>query len=168
MHRAHDMRLDRTLAMKVLSAHTADRQEVRKPFEREARGSRMNCNADRRLAVLGTDYQLSCRCERRTYVMPTIPQGYVQCEVCREFNGSTDARNLSWPGGHPATGQVSVTCLCHGIPCPRCKTRLIHRPITNTFYPESNSIEHTPYFWGMFPCKECRAKERERTKGGRS
>ena len=56
--------------------------------------------------------------------------------------------------------------LCHGIPCPRCKARLIHRPISNTFDPESNSIWHTPYFGGMMPCKECRAKEREGTKGG--
>jgi hypothetical protein len=78
--------------------------------------------------------------------MPTIPPGYVQCEVCGEFNGSTDARTLSWLGERHEAGQVSVTCLCHGIPGPRCKTRLIHRPISNTFDPESNSIEHTPVF----------------------
>jgi hypothetical protein len=99
--------------------------------------------------------------------VPTIPDGYLQCNVCGEFNGSTDSRNLTWPEGHPAAGQVrqvSVTCLCHGIPCPRCKTRLIHRPISNTFYPESNSIGHTPYFGGMIPCAECRTKERDGTK----
>jgi hypothetical protein len=25
-----------------------------------------------------------------------LPPGYVQCDVCGEFNGSTDAKNLSW------------------------------------------------------------------------
>ena len=87
-------------------------------------------------------------------LLPAIPQGYVQCEVCGEFNGTTDARNLS---RCPRNAQVGMTCLCHGIPCPRCKTRLIHRPISNTYYRESNSMEHVPSFSGMIPCTACRA-----------
>ena len=39
------------------------------------------------------------------------PPGYVQCNVCGEFNGSTDAKNLSWQGIQPK-GPVSVSCLC--------------------------------------------------------
>jgi serine/threonine protein kinase len=37
VYRARDTRLDRTVAVKVLPAHTADRPEVRQCFEREAR-----------------------------------------------------------------------------------------------------------------------------------
>src|SRR5256714_2361218 len=37
VYRARDTRLDRTVAVKVLSAHLADNQDVRQRFEREAR-----------------------------------------------------------------------------------------------------------------------------------
>ena len=94
---------------------------------------------------------------------PAIPRGYVQCDVCGEFNGSTDAKNLSWRGGRPPSGKISVTCLCHGIPCKRCG-RLMHRPISNTYYPGANEVGHWPYFVGCFPCAECRAKERDAKK----
>jgi hypothetical protein len=70
---------------------------------------------------------------------PLLPPGYRQCAVCGEFNGSTDAKNLSGKN-YSRTGIVSVTCLCHGIPCPRCKTTLIHRPVSNRYYPEANEV----------------------------
>ena len=92
--------------------------------------------------------------------MTKIPEGYVQCEVCGEFNGSTDERNLANPNGLTQTGSIGVSCLCKGIPCRRCKTELIHRPGSNTYYPDSNTVWHTPGFWGMIPCKECAEKER--------
>jgi eukaryotic-like serine/threonine-protein kinase len=37
VHRARDTRLDRTVAIKVLPAHLADKPELRERFEREAR-----------------------------------------------------------------------------------------------------------------------------------
>lgn len=85
------------------------------------------------------------------------PPGYVQCNVCGEFNGSTDAKNLSWQGIQPK-GPVSVSCLCHGIPCRRCG-KLMHRPVSNSYDLESNEVWHTPYFVGTFPCPDCRTKE---------
>jgi hypothetical protein len=89
-----------------------------------------------------------------------LPPGFVQCGVCGEFNGSTDAKNLSSGNRCRPSGRISVTCLCHGIPCPRCKTRLIHRPITNTYYPDVNEVWHWPYFAGLAGCTECRVTVR--------
>jgi len=37
VYKARDTRLDRTVAVKVLSAHLSDRPELRERFEREAR-----------------------------------------------------------------------------------------------------------------------------------
>ena len=79
------------------------------------------------------------------------PPGYIQCNVCGEFNGSTDAKNLSGKN-YSRTGKISVTCLCHGVLCPRCKTTLIHRPISNTYYPEANEVWHWPYFAALAGC----------------
>lgn len=92
-----------------------------------------------------------------------IPPGFVRCAVCGEFNGSTDAANLLWPGGNAPKSQVSVTCLCHGISCSCCKTQLIHRPGSNTYDPGSNSVEHWPYFAGLLPCKQCRTAKAKRS-----
>jgi len=88
---------------------------------------------------------------------PPLPPGYIRCNVCGEFNGSTDAKNLSGKN-YSRTGKISVTCLCHGIPCPRCKMALIHRPVSNTYDPEANEIRHWPYFAGLMRCAECRRK----------
>jgi hypothetical protein len=88
---------------------------------------------------------------------PPLPSGYVQCDVCGEFNGRTDPKNLSWGDRYRPAGQISVTCLCHGIPCPRCKKTLIHRPVSNTYYPDVNEVWHWPYFAGLGGCTECRA-----------
>jgi hypothetical protein len=87
---------------------------------------------------------------------PPLPPGFVQCDTCAEFNGTTDASNLSWNSSDPPTGEISVSCLCHAILCPRCKKNLIHRPISNTYYLASNRIEHWPYFAGLGGCAECR------------
>jgi hypothetical protein len=91
-----------------------------------------------------------------------LPAGFVQCDICGEFDGTTDASNLSWGDRYRPTGQISVTCLCHGIPCPRCKMRLIHRPISNTYYPDVNEVWHSPYFSALAGCAECRAMMRNR------
>ncbi|HXY10067.1 MAG TPA: hypothetical protein VEI52_19655, partial [Terriglobales bacterium] len=75
---------------------------------------------------------------------PPLPPGYIRCNVCGEFNGSTDAKNLSGKN-YSRTGKISVTCLCHGVLCPRCKTTLLHRPVSNTYDPEANEVWHWPY-----------------------
>lgn len=87
-----------------------------------------------------------------------LPPGYVQCDVCGEFNGSTDAMNLSWGDRLRGERKISVRCLCQGIPCPRCKTTLIHRPVSTTYYPETNEVWHWPYFAELIPCAKCRSK----------
>ena len=91
---------------------------------------------------------------------PYVPPGFVQCAVCGEFNGTTAARNLSWHGHSAPRHKVTVTCLCHGFPCKYCG-KLLHRPISNEYDPETNSIWHQPYFAGWFGCWECEEKRRE-------
>jgi hypothetical protein len=41
---------------------------------------------------------------------PREPPGYERCDVCNEYNGTTDASNLSWNSSPPPTGEISVTC----------------------------------------------------------
>jgi len=89
-----------------------------------------------------------------------LPPGYAKCHVCGEFNGSTAAVNLSWGDHFRPAGKISVTCLCHGVLCPRCKTTLIHRPVSNTYYPEANEVWHWPYFAALAGCAECRSAGR--------
>ncbi len=90
--------------------------------------------------------------------MEKLPAGFERCAVCGEFNGATEARNLSWGGSanQPApTTIVTVSCLCKGVPCQRCKKNLVHRSGSNSYYEQSNSVEHSPWFAGMMPCRPC-------------
>jgi hypothetical protein len=41
----------------------------------------------------------------------------------------------------------------------------MHQPASDSYYPEAHEVWHTPYFAGLFPCAECRAKEEEEKKG---
>lgn len=87
-----------------------------------------------------------------------LPAGFERCAVCGEFNGATEARNLSWGGSSSPpspTTIVTVSCLCKGVPCQRCKKNLVHRSGSNTYYEASNSVEHAPWFAGMMPCRPC-------------
>jgi len=89
---------------------------------------------------------------------PRVPPGYERCDVCNEYNGTTDASNLSWNSSQHSAGEtITVSCRCHGILCRNCGKNLINRPISNTYYPASNQIEHWPYFAGLIPCSGCRA-----------
>jgi hypothetical protein len=86
-----------------------------------------------------------------------IPDGLVKCEVCGEYRGKTKEKNLSnWRNLEKL---ISVSCLCEGILCPKCKKNKIHRPVSNSYFPEDNSVWHYPYFSGMRPCDECRNKK---------
>lgn len=92
-----------------------------------------------------------------------IPDGFIKCEICGEYKGKTKKRNLNW--NSPLADEemdeyTSVSCLCDGIPCPKCKKNKIHRPISNSYYEEGNFIEHWPYFSGLRSCDECIRKDK--------
>jgi len=90
-----------------------------------------------------------------------IPEGFVKCEICGEYNGKTKAKNLNWHDSmflkdkERREGYISVSCLCKGIVCRACNKNKIHRPISNSYEEETNSIGHWPSFSGMRPCQEC-------------
>lgn len=99
--------------------------------------------------------------------MPTfpraIPDGLAQCADCGEFRGEVRLRELSnqlSPADDPEE-IIRITCLCQGIPCPKCKVQKIHRPISNSYDPETNTFSHWPYFSGMMPCALCRREQRK-------
>ena len=91
-----------------------------------------------------------------------LPPGLVRCERCGEFNGTTKRKFLRPEAPRPwlkRHDRISVTCLCGGIVCPRCKKNMIHRPVSNSYEEKTNEIGHWPWFSGMMPCKECRQRE---------
>ena len=117
--------------------------------------------------------------ERRTSTMTDrtksgrpIPGGMEQCHVCGEYRGWAKAKELDWEdfdidgniveGICPDPEEIlTASCLCSGILCRRCQKNKIHRPTSNSYDPNSNSIGHWPYFSGMAPCKECAEREEE-------
>jgi|GEM_PF-1429872 len=90
-----------------------------------------------------------------------ITPGFVRCEVCGEFNGSTSWENLDWyvTEGFEPGEMVSVSCLCQGIPCRVCHTNKINRPGSNSYNETTNHIEHWPGFTAQMPCSQCRQKK---------
>lgn len=87
-----------------------------------------------------------------------IPEGLIKCEVCGEYNGKTQMQNLNWGTVCEKSSSeeyIGVSCLCHGIPCHRCKKNKINRPISNSYYEQDNAVWHHPYFSGMRACGEC-------------
>jgi hypothetical protein len=95
--------------------------------------------------------------------MNRIPEGLVQCPVCGEYNGSARAGDLNWEGSlhqHDPEERIGARCLCHGPLCKRCGQRRIHRPGSNSYDPETNTIGHWFVLMGMFPCSMCRALEK--------
>jgi hypothetical protein len=99
--------------------------------------------------------------DSRLMLVQGPPSGMKPCPVCGEYKGSIYAQELDWSGAalppEPYT-IITASCVCDGIPCPKCKKNKIHRPGSNSYSPRWNSIEHWPYFSGMVPCKECRDK----------
>jgi hypothetical protein len=119
-----------------------------------------------------------------------IPKGLHKCEVCGEYKGKVLKRDLNWGNDDidvvesikRVTGRdqselekslsatrdaqrqseeiITVSCLCDGILCPGCKKNKIHRPSSNSYDPESNTIGHWPgiTFAGQYLCGECRKK----------
>jgi hypothetical protein len=74
--------------------------------------------------------------------------GLARCPDCHEFKG-TIIRDGA---------EVKLLCVCDGIPCRRCKTNRIRRPISDHFNEFDGRIWHSPYFAGLLPCTSCREK----------
>ena len=91
-----------------------------------------------------------------------IPDGLYRCEKCGEYKGRVMAKDLNWDDNaiketkKESEEYIDVSCLCEGILYPKCKTNKIHRPISNSYYEESNTIGRWPYFTGMIGCEKCR------------
>ena len=89
-------------------------------------------------------------------------KGLIKCGVCGEYNGEIIKKYLDWGNdffnNSPEEGEktISVTCLCNGILCKKCKKNKIHRPVSNSYIESSNSIIHWPWFTGMMECDACR------------
>jgi hypothetical protein len=104
--------------------------------------------------------------EDQTQKGRSIPPGFSRCPQCGEFNGHTLAKHLNWPFSMiippPSPDEtIGVSCLCKGIPCRRCGKNKVHRPISNSYEEDTNTIGHWPYFTVMVPCRDCRAKEKQ-------
>lgn len=93
-----------------------------------------------------------------------IPEGLYRCDKCGEYKGKVKAKDLNWDyyfdreKMEKSEEILSASCLCDGILCPKCKKNKIHRPISNSYDPETNTIEHWPYFTGMMGCRKCEEK----------
>ncbi len=105
-----------------------------------------------------------------------VPKGLTKCPVCGEYRGKVSGRDLTIDVEDLDLNYYldrveyelrmsyrddayTVSCLCDGIPCPRCHKNKIHRPISNSYNEKANTVEHWPYFSGQIPCGECRSKK---------
>jgi hypothetical protein len=100
--------------------------------------------------------------------MKKVPKGLVRCEVCGEYKGEVKEKDLNWNDlyfnkaeAEKSEEYLSVSCLCDGILCHKCKKNKIHRPISNSYDEIDNDIGHWPWFTGMIPCKECKNINKE-------
>lgn len=76
-----------------------------------------------------------------------IPKGLRKCGECGEYKGQMIEKDEEL---------ITISCLCEGILCTKCRKNKVHRPISNYYDKESNSIWHVPYFVAQFGCAECR------------
>ena len=81
-----------------------------------------------------------------------------RCEECGEWTGIANRRLLSSDQRTEHDSFTAVLCRCDGPLCRRCGRNRIHRPISNFFDGEDDSIWHVPYFAGLAPCGECRGR----------
>lgn len=89
-----------------------------------------------------------------------IPKGLIKCPICGEYKGKTKAKNLNWdyPSGIDLNQIISTSCLCDGIICPKCHITKIHKPVSNQYDQETNTIWHSPWFAAQAGCDNCRQK----------
>ena len=85
-----------------------------------------------------------------------LPAGLAFCDKCGEPRG--------FKRDHGE--RLEVKCICEGIPCPKCKTNKIHRPISNYYDIETGKIWHVSHYGYMNTCDRC--KRRKRGSGGKA
>ena len=91
-----------------------------------------------------------------------VPKGLHKCEKCGEYKGTVMEKDLNWNDSfnkaesEKSEEYLTVSCLCDGTLCRKCKKNKIHRPISNSYDAGTNKIWHHPYFSGMKSCGECR------------
>ncbi len=90
-----------------------------------------------------------------------VPKGLTKCLICGEYKGKTKAKYLNWdyPSGINPNQIISTSCLCDGIICPKCHISKIHKPVSNQYDQETNSIWHSPWFAAQAGCQKCRDKK---------
>ena len=92
-----------------------------------------------------------------------IPPGYIRCDDCGEFNGTTAAKHLTWHELDPKRDPedpVSVSCLCKGILCRICGKKRLHRPTSTSYDKATNTIGHWSWTTGMLGCRTCQRRPR--------
>jgi len=80
-----------------------------------------------------------------------IAEGLYKCGQCGGYKGKVIDKDEEC---------LTVSCLCDGILCPKCKKNKIHRPISNLYDSDTNTISHAPYFTGVMGCYECKEKNK--------
>ena len=81
-----------------------------------------------------------------------------RCDVCGEYKGliySKENRPELHKRNSDENNPVIITCLCDGINCVHCG-RKKHRPISDYYDVETDTIIHAAYFTFNTRCTECR------------
>ena len=82
----------------------------------------------------------------------------IHCDDCGEYKGIIYSKENS-PELHKRASDKNepmiITCLCDGIPCPKCG-RIKHRPISNYYDEEKDAMIHVAYFTGNMKCNKCK------------
>ena len=85
-----------------------------------------------------------------------VPPELACCEICGEYHGMTTVRYLDGLPGRDRDDVVTLTCLCEGVMCQFCNKHPVHRPISNSYDPYTNTVHHWPAFTAMMKCDVCR------------
>jgi hypothetical protein len=90
-------------------------------------------------------------------IHPKYPM-LIHCKTCSEYKGIIYSKELE-PHLHKRNSDINnpiiVNCLCEGIPCPKCG-KIKHRPVSDYYDKEKDTVIHVAYFTGNLPCKTCR------------
>src|ERR1017187_8402298 len=90
-----------------------------------------------------------------------VPEGLFSCPVCGEWRGVTAAKEIFSPDhffeDEDPERALRISCICDGIPCPRCKTNRIYRPISHQ-WDEHVASDITLILWGKHHAKRVRTK----------
>ena len=92
-------------------------------------------------------------------MMTRVPPGLSRCPISREYRGTTLERYVCETPDEYEMGpdaEVRVDCICNGITCRECGETKMHRPISNSYDEETNTVIHHSWVSGLKTCKECR------------